>query len=697
MRLSRTSVATATVCFALLCSSPAPAQSTTEAPAETRNEVLVFGDVAKSGVFSVATLPTVTEFVDRADGLSKGGANVRVVRNGTVAWGALCEPDTPCDFKVRHGDILVVHSLERLSGQRAADGSQPRIMVTVINPTKRPLFVNIPAGEGRASQVLEKVGMQNQSHRIIRTHPKAPAIVKDKDPVLQHGDILMVDEPTRTTSLRVTPASATTTSESTTPVPEPYPAQALPEPLLPQDNQVPADAEPVPAVADYGDLDQLDAAAEGTSEAGPALAPPPADVLPEITPANTLPVSPVTDTAVRPIGSLDEPSLDVDPWELDGSSQSSGAMRPGSQAGFQDNGDIPPFEPNAAAIPVPSNNGATINTTPPAAPLNYGTLGRDRVDLAATQAETAATPTESSAELPLPGELEAAVDAESGGILWYVVGLGGALILVLGAWVYGSRALADSPQMQHPDQYKRPISRSHSQTVKQAPVVPDEAPVSAPEATHNFQAASMEKPAAPVIKPIAAPVGAAQQTPAPAVQPQAPAPQPAPVSVPAVAQHAAPVSTLQQPAAPTVSAAVVPGRPVQMPVPPTPETQVAMAAPAAPVGASEEIAEPPASPAPEQEQPARSEPVAAVEPTAEPIPVPDTSTTRILDALIRNDLPISEQPVQLPTKLEFYGDSNGPKRLRIDPAQPVLKGPHTALRSGLQRKEQSASAESFGD
>ena len=80
-------------------------------------------------------------------------------------------------------------------------------------------------------------------------------------------------------------------------------------------------------------------------------------------------------------------------------------------------------------------------------------------------------------------------------------------------------------------------------------------------------------------------------------------------------------------------------------------------------------------------------------PTPEPIPVPDTATTRILDALVSNSLPVVEDTVQLPTHLEFFGDSQGPRRLRIDPAQPALRGPHTAVRSSVARN--SAAEESL--
>ena len=72
--------------------------------------------------------------------------------------------------------------------------------------------------------------------------------------------------------------------------------------------------------------------------------------------------------------------------------------------------------------------------------------------------------------------------------------------------------------------------------------------------------------------------------------------------------------------------------------------------------------------------------------------MPDTNTTRILDALINNSIPINEQPVQLPAHLEFYGDSNGPKQLRIDPPQTALRGPHIGHRAGVNQPQQQSSS-----
>ncbi len=92
---------------------------------------------------------------------------------------------------------------------------------------------------------------------------------------------------------------------------------------------------------------------------------------------------------------------------------------------------------------------------------------------------------------------------------------------------------------------------------------------------------------------------------------------------------------------------------------------------------------------PHTEAPAATSPVsaAAVPSQPEPIPVPDTQTTRILDALVNNAVPVTEATVQLPTHLEFFGDSQGPRQLRIDPGQSTLRGPHLGLKAGLESKQ----------
>ncbi|MDA1012909.1 MAG: SLBB domain-containing protein [Planctomycetota bacterium] len=66
----------------------------------------------------------------------------------------------------------------------------------------------------------------------------------------------------------------------------------------------------------------------------------------------------------------------------------------------------------------------------------------------------------------------------------------------------------------------------------------------------------------------------------------------------------------------------------------------------------------------------------------EPPTKPTTATVplerkrELLERLIRNELPILEEPPQMPTKLEFFGRANGGHTLRMDQPHPTLAGPH---------------------
>jgi hypothetical protein len=62
----------------------------------------------------------------------------------------------------------------------------------------------------------------------------------------------------------------------------------------------------------------------------------------------------------------------------------------------------------------------------------------------------------------------------------------------------------------------------------------------------------------------------------------------------------------------------------------------------------------------------------AVKPRVRPVP---QGEGRVLDALINNELPLTEETFQLPLTLEFYGRPTGPIKIRIDAAH-QLSGPH---------------------
>jgi len=62
----------------------------------------------------------------------------------------------------------------------------------------------------------------------------------------------------------------------------------------------------------------------------------------------------------------------------------------------------------------------------------------------------------------------------------------------------------------------------------------------------------------------------------------------------------------------------------------------------------------------------------AVKPRVRPVP---QGEGRVLDALINNELPLTEETFELPLTLEFYGRPTGPIKIRIDAAH-QLSGPH---------------------
>jgi hypothetical protein len=188
----------------------------------------------------------------------------------------------------------------------------------------------------------------------------------------------------------------------------------------------------------------------------------------------------------------------------------------------------------------------------------------------------------------------------------------------------------------------------------------------------------IKKPKAPTIKPITAATGAIAGTAAAAVasftHPEAvkPTPPPAPEPKPIPTPQPVIESVLEPEPLPDY----VPVKPPVSYEPPT--LPVTYHAPPEPVRQSLAALQGPSVPAIDPKP----------EPEVEPVPVPNTSTTRILDALINNSIPVSEQPVELPMHLDFFGDSSGPKQLRIDPAQPVLRGPHTNMSAGRDHRTQ---------
>ena len=608
----------------------------------------------------------VNDFVSQVGGFSAGTVNVRLVRDEKVAWGGLVSKGQPGDFKVTHGDIVVVHSLERLSGRRQQSGKPGVVEVTIINPQTRPLIVELEEGKVTAGDILhdENVRLGDRVFRIIRTNPKAVPVVGDARTILQHGDIVIVRGESVSTVARTLPPRVELASQQVvTDVP------ALPEggPLLipvsdqtvtPQEDEVPLDLDstpPVPVAANYG----------GVPSVPGMVGQPPEPAAPQIG-------SPQPPTSfVPPATTQDQDLMNTDPWML--GQQQQAIQTPGLPApGTFQSGDQPPV---GADIP-PFNSQPGYNSTQPpgyaaASGLPGGQNGLTPRPPVGQVPPATEQPTTSS--LPLPSELDAVVEESSNSTMWYVAGLAGALFLVLGAWVYGSRAMADTPQV-GPDPYKRPVSRRHSSTVKHPPVA--DGPGIVPP---TVRMPVIEKPKAPTIKPITAATGAIAGTAAAAVaslsQPAVPTPPPAP--------EPKPVPTPQ----PVVQSVPEPKPvPVKPPVsydPPPPP--VTYHAPVQPVRQTMAAVQQPSVPAIDPE------------PEVEPVPVPDTSTTRILDALINNSVPVSEEPVQLPMHLDFFGDSSGPKQLRIDPAQPVLRGPHTNISAERNRQTQQTHTAAFED
>jgi hypothetical protein len=631
------------------------------------NEVLIFGDVPATGVFKVPGEVVVNEFVDLAGGVSAGTVNVRLVRDEKIAWGGLVSKGQPGDFKVAHGDIVVVHSLERLSGRRQQNGKPNVVQVTIINPRTRPLIVDLEEGKVTAGDVLndKDVRLGDRAFRIIRTDPKTVPIVGDARTILHHGDIVMVRDAAVETAAMPGPAQVAQASNQ-----EVIDVPALPGngPLLipvsdqiitPQEDEpAPADTAPVPVAANYGGLAGM-------------VGQPPQPAAPEIT-------SPQPPASFVPPGATqDQDLMNTDPWMLGKQPlQTPGlpapdTFQPGS--GQPSVGtEIPPFNPQPG-YNAPSSQSA-YNGQPSGYPAASGLPGGQNGLTPRPPAgpAPAATQQSTNSSLPLPSELDAVVEESSNSTMWYVAGLAGALFLVLGAWVYGSRAMADSPQVGL-DPYKRPVSRRHSSTVKHPPVA--DGPGIAPPAERK---PVIKKPKAPTIKPITAATGAIAGTAAAAVasftHPEAvkPTPPPAPEPKPIPTPQPVIESVLEPEPLPDY----VPVKPPVSYEPPT--LPVTYHAPPEPVRQSLAALQGPSVPAIDPKP----------EPEVEPVPVPNTSTTRILDALINNSIPVSEQPVELPMHLDFFGDSSGPKQLRIDPAQPVLRGPHTNMSAGRDHRTQ---------
>jgi hypothetical protein len=634
--------------FGGVCAAQAPATGT---------EVLVFGDVGKPGLYVAPQAITVSGVIEKANGLSCKSANARIVRVGAngaqVAWAAHLAPGQPSTEPLRTGDILVIHSLDRMAGQK-----QPPLNVAIINSQYLPMFVDLePNGGVKASDVMgdKDINLAGRNFEIIRTNPRAVPVQPNVDAVLMHGDLLMVGEKTsvQTPQLRTVQSQVRTVSQEFQSAPTlPAPGTLL-VPISQESSQQIDDTEPVAVPANYGSLPPTPQANMGNPLGGqmgnqfaPGMSQPmtPHGVTQPPMPAA---MNDVTDPlSIDPFGS--NPRMDP------GAGMTPPAGMPGTMQNVPGSMQ-PPTQPN---LTMPGYN----NISPEASGMNaYGVPMPNGSETKAGYPQTAdaSDSSEQAAALPLPSELDSAsvIDDDSNATMWYVAGLGGALLLVLGAWVYGSKAVAESPQINEA-RYKRPVSARHSEKVKHPPVS-----ASMPNLPTAVQQPVVPKPEKPTIKSIE-PAATAPVAPAPVQQPVAtpapPAPQPEMPVPPAVTKQAPlrqPIAVAQQAGnsfnsislpvgQPTVSA------PVQQPV----------------------VQQPAVQPAP-----------------SEPIPVPDTSTTRVLDALINNSIPITEQPVQLPVHLEFYGDSSGPKNLRFDPPQTGLRGHHLNARTGSGQQQTTSS------
>ncbi|MFK7818217.1 MAG: hypothetical protein AB8G99_05845 [Planctomycetaceae bacterium] len=655
-----------TLALLLLLGGVCSAQSSNE------SQVLVFGDVSKPGLYVEPQAASVSSLIARANGLSCKTANARIIRVGEkgaqVVWAAHLSQGQPCTEKLTTGDILVVHSLDRMAGQK-----QPPMNVAVINSELLPLFVDLEPGAGvKASDVMadKNVNLAGRRFEVVRTNPQAIPVQPNVDAVLMHGDLLMVGQKLST----LTSSSQIRTVSQEVPGPPAFPGPGkLSVPMSDSSiqgvSQQTDDTEPIPVEANYGAL-------------------PPLPPTPNNNQMNQGFNSPMTPQGVTQPPVPASPGNVTDPLSIDPFASPSGNNMMQPPAGMQAPAGM---QPPLANPGMPGYN--NMQPGVPGMTNPYGTQMPNSSGSVTTSgypqtADNSATETDASA-LPLPSELDSAavIDDSSNATMWYVAGLGAALLLVLGAWVYGSRAVAESPQIDKA-RYKRPVSARHSEKIKHPPVS-----ASMPTASPATSQPAAAKPAKPTIKSIAS--AATPTTPtaptAPVAQPAAPPVQPIQQSMPQQPQAAPVAASVPQPAMPTPSAPVqqtayMPQTqtPVQQPIaPPARPVQSVAATPRQPVQSFESLSLP-VSQAP-LTAPAQT---AAVPPAAaEPIPVPDTSTTQVLDALINNSIPITEQPVQLPVHLEFYGDSSGPKHLRFDPPENALRGHHLGARAGAGQKQ----------
>ena len=626
-------------------------------------EVVVFGDVTKSSVvtFPLDTPTNAAELVKGTGGFKSGAVNVRVIRGGQqVVLATRLEPGQKSDFRIANGDIVYVHSAKAPTSP--AEGSP--VPILVIHPERLPMFSTVYAKRTPISALLAdgRLNWQNHGFRLIRTHPLASRDEPTAETTFMPGDVLFVDRMPRVEAASATkpeqapsvaPALPTLTSPQTTQAAPAEPAVFVPD-SQPGTGvvQTAQEGPPEPVTANYGGIDTA-----------PVTAAAPPKLPPAIPPAAPLAAQPIATPTTAPQMPSSVPLLDRDPWETGpalnattATMQNQAVTATASELEARINSSIPAFNASSTTAPAP----------PVSDMANYGTVA------AASEPETnAETAPASSSTIPLPSELAAKTEnSDSGATMWYVAGLIGALFIVLGAWVYGSRALAEAPQLRSAAApQKRPIKK-RVQTVTQAPLQgsPD-----APTAT---------KPPTPVLKPIVPQASAPTAT--------QPVPQPIPQSV-------VPLSELSAapPANPIAQPGMASSQPVPAPLPqpitpgptPIPAASAPAMSPAKYVPAVAMDAVPNSAPQAAPMAAAVQSPTTAIPTTPEPIPVPDTQTTRVLDALVNNSIPVTETPVQLPTHLEFFGDSQGPQQLRIDPGHATLRGPHMGLKAGLESKQ----------
>lgn len=157
-------------------------------------EILLFGDVHKSGVHTVTSPPMrLFEFLTLEAGIQAEiktlSTNVRVVRKKKIVFPGQLARHQYDDFLLAHGDTVVVHGIERTK----PGGESPKsVEVTIIHPKTLPLIVKLEPNKAKASDVLAEAGVMGKL-QIIRTCPNAPPGDLDAETVLIHGDILMVE------------------------------------------------------------------------------------------------------------------------------------------------------------------------------------------------------------------------------------------------------------------------------------------------------------------------------------------------------------------------------------------------------------------------------------------------------------------------------------------------------------------------